>query len=144
MALLLREILLDLANNAIVHHDKPRLIESGSSISWEYLAGWEQQCEVRCDVVSGLQHLLDTDQVDTYDILLLHRFMCGETLAEINQPGAKERLVALLALLEDTIGYRDDRYIDGVVRKYPKYAKTKDAYRDLMLKAEHNFEEIVI
>lgn len=138
MAGLLKEVLIDLAQNRIVHHDIQRLVQSGASVSWEYLAGWEQQCETRCDVVSGLQRLLDTRQVDTHDIMLLYAVMIG---LPITKPHHKERLIHTLALLEEEIQYTDERYLTSVCSKYPKFNKTKDAYRKLLFDAGRVFDE---
>lgn len=118
------------------------MVQSGASISWEYLAGWEQQCDTRCDVASALNILLRTQQIDRVDILSLDRFLCGFSTDEIaiDIPNVKERMIRILALLEATAGYDDDHYLERVVTKYPKFAKTKEAYRNKLIDAGRTFE----
>lgn len=140
MAALVKEILIDLAANKIVHHDDDRLIESGHSIAWEYLPGWEQHCETKCDIQLALDRLLKTAQVDSVCYNVLIAFMAGFSIEEIAIPGAREMLIQLLGLLEAETQYSDDRYLESVVRKYPKYSKTKEAYRNLLTAHGRTFE----
>lgn len=128
MAALMREILEDIVQNKVVRHDTDRLVESGHSIAWEYLPGWEDQCIAQCDVSVALKHLVVTAQVDRRDIIALQQFMSGKSISEIALPDARERLVRVLALLEETTRYTDERFLERVITKYPKYRKTKDAY----------------
>jgi len=144
LAALLLETLKDLVANKIVTHDVDALILSGVGVSWEYLAGWEQQCELRCDVVNGLKQLLDTAQVDRADILCLDMFLCGYKLVEMPVTNAGERLVRTLALLEHTIGYGDEKFLDRVLARFPKLVAMKDAYRVKLLEAGRVFEEIPV
>jgi hypothetical protein len=135
LAALIKELLLDLANNAIVQHkNSDIMLSKGMGISWEYLSGWEEHCEFRCDVVNSMQSLIDTQQVDKRDILILSKFMSGLSTTElsIDYPDAYERLVRTLALLEYASGYTDSAYLQRVVSRYPKYAQTLSAFREKM------------
>ena len=139
MAALLKELLFDIVDNKVVHHDTARLIESGHSIAWEYLPSWEDQCIARCDVSTALKHLFNTDQVDWRDILSLRLLLSGRRVAEIPIEDARERLVRVLMLLEQATQYTDDKFLERVVTKYPKYSKTKEAYREKLIESGKSF-----
>jgi hypothetical protein len=142
MAGLIKELLLDITENKIVHHDTARLVESGHSVAWEYLPGWEDQCIAKCDMEISLKNLFDTGEVDRCSILVLSKYMAGYSLSELSvyAPDCKERLIRILALLEEATRYTDDAFIDRVVQKYPKFIKTKDAYKDKLIEHGRTFE----
>lgn len=135
MAALIKELLFDIVNHDIVSHDTARLIESGHSVAWEYLPGWEDQCVAQCDITVSLTHLLITGQITVEDTVTLSRFLSGISTAElsIDIPDCTERLVKILALLEDATRYTDDKFLERVITKYPKYRKTRDAYKTKLI-----------
>jgi len=142
MAAVIKELLFDIVDNKIVHHDVDKLIRSGHSVAWEYLPGWEDQCIAQCDVQLALEDMVYTLQVDEYDILLLSKFLSGFSTneLEVDFPHCKERLIIILALLENATKYTDERYLESVVRKYPKFQKTKEAYAAKLFEAGRIFE----
>lgn len=143
MAGYVKELLCDLAANKIVHYkDIDYMLSRGMGISWEYLGDWESHCEFRCDIVAALQSLLDTEQVDRDDILILSRFMNGYSTIElsIEYANVQERLIKILALLEYASGYTDNRYISGVLTRYPHHTPAAAAYRDKLHMRGREFE----
>ncbi len=143
MALLIRELMLDLAQNSIVHYNnRDYLLSRGVGIAWEYLQNWEQHCEFRCDIKDALHELYSTGQVDSTCILLLTKFVSGYTLAELKLeiPNAEELLVKTFALLEYTSGYTDGGFIRKVIEKYPKYANIAEDRHNAMHIAGRTFE----
>lgn len=146
VAALIRETLHDLARNRIVSHDEERLIQGGAGISWEYLSGWEQHCDVRCDIIQGLETLVRTKQVDTRVILYLSRYLNGETIEELRTDvlNVEELLIQALALLEAITGYDDEKFLDRIVAKYPKFVETRDAYRDKLFNYGRTLTENVL
>lgn len=141
MAALIKELLTDIVGNKIVHHDVDKLIRSGHSVAWEYLPGWEDQCNAQCDVQLSIRQLIETHQVDRRDILILSLFLSGMSTDEllVDYADAKDRLIVVLALLEDATKYTDERYLESVVRKYPKFNKTKEAYSDKLFEWGRTF-----
>jgi len=141
MAALIREILLDIVQHRVVKHDTTRLIESGHSIAYEYLPGWEDQCIAKCDIQIALKRLVETGGIDRRDILILSKFLSGISTAElsIQYPNVVERLVTVLALLENETRYTDDSFLERIVHKYPKYTETKEAYREKLYAAGRDF-----
>ena len=142
LAALIKELLTDLVHNKIVHHDVAKLVESGHSVAWEYLPGWEEHCNTKCDIQVSLKSLYSMGAVDRRDILILSKFMSGYSIAElsINAPDCRERLISTLALLEDATRYTDDRFLERVITKYPKYKETKEAYRNKLIEAGRTFD----
>lgn len=140
MSALIREKLIDLAHNKIVAHDTEKLVQSGHSIAFEYLSNWQLHCEFKCDIEVALKKLINTGQVDTSAIIALNAFLEGYRLSEISIPRAGELIVNLLALLEEETRITDDIYLDSVVRKLPKYEKTKEAYREKLVEYGRTFE----
>lgn len=135
--------MMDLAQNSIVHYNnRDYLLSRGVGIAWEYLQNWEQHCEFRCDIKDALQHLYNTQQVDSTCILLLIKFVSGYTLAElsVDVPNAAELLVKTFALLEYTSGYTDSDFIRRVTEKYPKFANIAEDRHNAMHIAGRTFE----
>lgn len=143
MSFFVRELLFDLANNNIVSHaNADDMLRKGMGIAWEYLGGWEKQCEFRCDIVQALQVLVNTRQVDSTDILVLRDYIYGTPIERLDgiYNAVKERLIRTLALLEYESGYTDAKYVDMVISKYPKYAENAAAYRERIHQMGRLFE----
>lgn len=79
--------------------------------------------DVRCDLLSCIQRLVDTKQVDAHDILCLDKFLAGFSLADLTiiYVNAAERLSKTLALIEYTSGYTDESFLSKMMSKYPTY-----------------------
>lgn len=86
----------------------------------------------RCDLMSSLQCLVDTGQVDTHGIMCLDKFMSGLSIQELTflYPNARELLISVLALLEYTSGYTDESFLSSVLNKYPKFKTNIPVHRN--------------
>jgi hypothetical protein len=95
----------------------------------------------RSDLQCSIQHLLDTRQVDTHDILLVDRYIAGYSVMELEQEqrSVSERLHRTLSLIAQRSGYTDDLLLRQLLIKYPKYKSTAEAFRNKLDRVSREF-----
>ncbi len=89
--------------------------------------------EARVDIQQGIKKLYSTGQIQKGDVYLLKQFAIGYSIKELSLSfpavPVDERVNSALSLLAEETGNTDERYLQGILRAYPKFRNRADAYR---------------